>query len=451
MRFNLVKGPTTISFTADSQGRLLRFTGARLARAEENKNRDEITPAGIDELAATVAGSAIDIEHEDRALCGIFTDGRGVDDPELGRVLDVDGLVHADRFPEIAAGMQDGTLALSIEADGKTATCSICKQVFASSDQYCTHLQNKMKSGARRTVEGLTCLGGGIVKYPAGNGTDFSKSNIRFVASHAEPDADDRGGPSDNDADDLQAGWLQEELPKGQTRGDLDDSDFADPTNRKFPYKVHGKISQRGWMAAWSAAHGSHTGESNKAAIAKLKRDKPAGVNISESETLSLEALMKNCPYCNHTLTAAVDACPNCGKGLTLVAMSTDLGAALAGLTKLGTEKTTLEQAVADLNAKQTTITASLEEAKTQLTAAQTLAASQTEKLRRAAVGARMTDEVWGTKKAHILAMSDEAFAVMLELAPAPAAKPDKPAPAGLRIEGDEHATEEKKVFEFEL
>jgi len=439
MRFDLVKGPTSITFTADSQGRLLRFSGARLARAEENKNADVITATGIDELAATVAGTAIDIEHEDRAVCGIFTAGVGVDDPELGRVLDVDGLVHADRFPEIAAGMQDGTLSLSIEADGKQATCSVCGGIFASSEMYCDHLRNKFKSGAKRKVEGLTTLGGGIVRFPAGNGTDFSKAAIRFVASQAEPDADDNGGESDDDQDDLQASWLQEELPKGQTRKDLDDSDFADPANRKYPYKVHGKISKRGWLAAWSAAHGSHTGKADKAAIAKLKRDKPAGVSISESEDATLEALMKNCPFCKHVLTAAVDACPNCGKGLTIVAMASELETALAGLTALGTEKTSLTEQVSTLTAEKTTLTASLEEANKAKAEAEKTAATQKETLRRNALGARMNDEAWGKKKATILAMDEDAFATMLELAPAPAGGKT---PAGVRLDGEEQAPE---------
>ncbi len=354
MRFELVKSPTAISFTADANGRLLRFSGARLARAEVNKNSDEITPAGIDQLAASVAGTAIDIEHQDQVVCGIFTEGAAVDDPELGRVLDVGGLIHADRFPDMAAGIQDGTLSLSIEADGEMATCSICGQSFSASDMYCEHLRNKFKSGARRRVEGLTTLGGGIVRHPAGNGTDFSKAAIRFVASQKDPEP-----------------------------------------------------------------------------------DKP--------ETKPLEALMKNCPYCNTTLTAAVDACPACGKGLTLVAMSTGLAEALQGLKALGTEKTTLAEQVTALTADKTTLTASLDETQNKLTAAETLAASQRETLRRTAVGARMTDEVWGQKKATILAMTDDGFATMLSLAPAPAG--NKPAPAaGVRIDGEQETQDDGKL-----
>lgn len=354
IHFELVKSPTPITFTADAAGRLLRFSGARLARAEKNKNGDVITAAGIAELAASLAGNAVDIEHEDRAVCGIFTEGTAVEDPELGWVLEVGGLVHADRFPEIAAGMQDDTLSLSIEADGKTATCSICGQVFASSDMYCDHLQNKFKSGAARTVEGLTALGGGIVKRPAGNGTDFSKANIRFVASHKEP----------------------EPAP-------------AVPT---------------------------------------------------------LEALMKNCPHCNHILTAAVDACPNCGKGLTVLAMSTDLQTALASLTALGTEKTTLAEQITALTADKTALTASVETLTADKAKAEKTAASQLETLRRNALGARITDEVWSQKKATILAMAEDAFATMLELAPAPAGGQK---PAGVRLDADaepEGADEKIKI-----
>lgn len=188
-QFEMVQGPTHVEFEAASAGRLLKFSGARLARAEVNKNSDRITPKGIGELAATVAGTPIDVEHEDLAICGIFTAGLPVEDPVLGTLLEVSGLVHADRYPDIAAGMQSGALSLSIEADGASAGCSICGKAFGSSDAYCEHLKNKFKSGAIRTVEGLTALGGGIVRYPAGNGTDFSNAAIRFVASQADPPA----------------------------------------------------------------------------------------------------------------------------------------------------------------------------------------------------------------------------------------------------------------------
>lgn len=188
-QFEMVQGPTHIEFEAASSGRLLKFSGARLARAEVNKNSDRITPKGIGELAATVAGTPIDVEHEDLAICGIFTAGAPVEDPVLGTLLEVSGLVHADRYPDIAAGMQSGALSLSIEADGSSANCSVCNQTFGSSDKYCEHLKNKFKSGAVRTVEGLIALGGGVVKYPAGNGTDFKNASIKFVASQADPPA----------------------------------------------------------------------------------------------------------------------------------------------------------------------------------------------------------------------------------------------------------------------
>ncbi len=90
-------------------------------------------------------------------------------------------------------------------------------------------------------------------------------------------------------------GWL----PEGTTQGDLDDGDFAwlsdaykrgdEPksSGRKLPYKIHSKVNEAGWKAAWSRAHSMADGDfdggpSRTAVIAKLKKDKPAGVDISD-------------------------------------------------------------------------------------------------------------------------------------------------------------------------
>lgn len=93
----------------------------------------------------------------------------------------------------------------------------------------------------------------------------------------------------------IEKGWL----PAGTSQDDLDDSDFlwlsnkykADKTSsksagRKLPIAIHGKVSVRGWMAAWAALHGSRGGvnfgggPSREQMIAKLKSRKPSGVTI---------------------------------------------------------------------------------------------------------------------------------------------------------------------------
>lgn len=90
-------------------------------------------------------------------------------------------------------------------------------------------------------------------------------------------------------------GWL----PEGTTQGDLDDGDFAwlsdaykrgdesKSKGRKLPYKIHGTVNEDGWKAAWSRAHSMDDdafdgGPSRMTVLAKLKKDKPAGVEISD-------------------------------------------------------------------------------------------------------------------------------------------------------------------------
>lgn len=83
-------------------------------------------------------------------------------------------------------------------------------------------------------------------------------------------------------------GWL----PEGTSEGDLDDGDFAwlasdkklpDSQRRKLPYKVHGKVNEAGWKAAWSRAHQDGTdfsgGPDQAAVIKKLLADAPRGVS----------------------------------------------------------------------------------------------------------------------------------------------------------------------------
>jgi hypothetical protein len=94
---------------------------------------------------------------------------------------------------------------------------------------------------------------------------------------------------------DLEKGWLPENI----TQGDLDDGDFAwlsdaykrgdesKSKGRKLPYKIHSKVNEAGWKAAWSRAHSMADedfdgGPSRTAVLAKLKKDKPAGVDIED-------------------------------------------------------------------------------------------------------------------------------------------------------------------------
>ena len=87
-------------------------------------------------------------------------------------------------------------------------------------------------------------------------------------------------------------GWL----PEGTSQTDLDDGDFAwlatdatlpDSERRKLPYKLHGKVNEAGWRAAWSRANQDGTdfsgGPSRADVRTKLLADKPADIEVADS------------------------------------------------------------------------------------------------------------------------------------------------------------------------
>jgi hypothetical protein len=160
-----------------------------------------------------------------------------------------------------------------VEATADSAVCSVCNGTFDSSDAYCEHLTNRKIYGAVRKLRGLHGKGGAVTTRPAGSNTKFNPTQVYFVASHSE----------------MSASWYDKYLKNGETLKDLPDSDFADSEGRRFPYKIHGDVKEEGWRAAWSAANGGHTGTKDAKAVAKLKRDKPSGIEIKESQ----EAIMK--------------------------------------------------------------------------------------------------------------------------------------------------------------
>lgn len=358
--------------SADGAPSMLVFKNAALARAETNLNRDNIDAQGIKELAATIAGWPISLEHQRRQLCGMFTAGR----VGKGDVLLVDGAIWAERYPETAQGVLDGSESLSIEARADKADCSICNTRFESADTYCEHLSNRRSNGAVRHLSGLKARGGAITRKPAGTNMRFDPNHIYVVAAH-----------QDEAAVPIEASWFGPYLKSGETVGDLPASDFADPEGRRFPYKIHGKVIEAGWVAAWSAAHGGHTGTKDESAIAKLKRDKPSGVNIKES-TMNEDEVSK---------------------------IKADLDAALKNITDLDAVVALRDKAVSDLTAK--------------------LAEGDAARLvmlataRRTKVGATLTDEEWTAQKDAILAMPDPVFNLMaskMTALPPPPKPPDR-------------------------
>ncbi len=91
-------------------------------------------------------------------------------------------------------------------------------------------------------------------------------------------------------------------MPEGTTAGDLDDGDFAwlstkykagaesKTDGRKFPYKIHGKVNEGGWRAAWSFVAKADDavfagGPAKAATIKKLLADKPKDINTAKKDS----------------------------------------------------------------------------------------------------------------------------------------------------------------------
>ncbi len=183
IRFSQVNAPAEISLEASDDGTLLIFKNAILCRAEQNRNRDEVLPEGITELAASIAGRPIDVEHDPSKNSGVFTAGRPVLE---NTALSVDGIIWVDRYPREVEEVKSGQSGLSVEATAKKAICSVCHGEFDGADDYCEHLLARRKTGATRTLKGLKAKGGAITRNPAGTDTKFNPASIYLVASHQE-------------------------------------------------------------------------------------------------------------------------------------------------------------------------------------------------------------------------------------------------------------------------
>ncbi len=181
----MITEPMNFVVAEEKDGEVLRFTNAILVVAETNRNRDTITEEGISEICASLPGRPIDWDHEFTKNVGVFTGARAVKLEDTW-AASVDGIIWADRFPQAADGVRNGTLHLSIEARANTAQCSICDGVFGEVVEYCKHLLNKVQSGANRILKGLKAVGGALTPKPAGTGTTFDQSKVYFVANHQE-------------------------------------------------------------------------------------------------------------------------------------------------------------------------------------------------------------------------------------------------------------------------
>lgn len=90
---------------------------------------------------------------------------------------------------------------------------------------------------------------------------------------------------SENDLDDADFAWLSDEYKK-MSKEEKEKSNKAE--HRKLPFKVHGKVNEAGWRAAWAAVHGARggvdfSGGSSKEEVIKiLLANKPKGIEIKE-------------------------------------------------------------------------------------------------------------------------------------------------------------------------
>lgn len=174
-----------IELVGSEDGDILLFSGAIMCHVGVNSNGDGIpNEAEIDNLANTIVGRAIDIEHKEHIIHGVFTSGRRVVGKSNAPALEVGGLIWADRFPDSASDVKSGVYKLSIEAEADMAECSLCGKQFYKAGEYCDHLFNRSRSGAVRYLHGLKAKGGALTRNPADSGADFSGARLRMVASH---------------------------------------------------------------------------------------------------------------------------------------------------------------------------------------------------------------------------------------------------------------------------
>lgn len=183
-QFAPIESEDGIVLEAANDGELIRFKNAILAREETNKNGDTISADNINELAASIVGRAIDIDHNRSKNAGIITEAKAGQDKGKAALF-VGGLLWRDRYPVEVDGIRKGVNHLSVEAMADVAICSVCQGEFGKSSRYCNHLMARKASGAKRAFNGLRGKGMGITPKPAGD-AQFDRDNIFVVANHQE-------------------------------------------------------------------------------------------------------------------------------------------------------------------------------------------------------------------------------------------------------------------------
>jgi hypothetical protein len=160
--------------------RILQFDNFVYARAEVNKNRDEVSRENLNELAASLPLNWIDWGHDDKKRTGFFISAK-VD----GDAVTTGGIIWTDDDPRLPAKLAAGELQMSMEADADRAKCSVCGKEFASEKQYCEHLtplENRFRFNASRQLFGMKAVGGALVARPAGTDTKADPNALHMIA-----------------------------------------------------------------------------------------------------------------------------------------------------------------------------------------------------------------------------------------------------------------------------
>jgi hypothetical protein len=444
----LVMGAIRFLASSDDDARFLVFKRAVLARAEVNGNNDQLDVPGLEQVAATIAGTAIDIEHKPTENFGVLTAGK----VENG-VLYVDGYFWRDRLIEADVSPQDieaGKWKLSIEATADEAECSECGNLFRSAHEYCDHLKNRIRSEAVRILRGLKASGGALTKNPAGTDTVFRRDSIYVVASHAEkqepPPELTRGisltmhGISAETAETavaIQDRWQETQIDEFlalsisagiHRRDDVSDADrsraqeefgiarFADPANSKFPIRDEEHI-RNAWsrinQALGQKAYGAEEVETIKRRIVAawkkvIDSEGPPGANKEEA----------NMPEDNKDPVAAGDN--------TVTPADSRLADLQAQVQSLQEQIDAQASQITDLTStveeRDNTI-AERDQAVVDLT--ERVTAARTENLRTRLIGSVMELEEFETQAEMLLGLPEEAIGLMVSAAQRNAAPDD--------------------------
>jgi len=166
---------------AAKSGEIIYFKNRPLAPAGVNGNQDGITEAGIDELVKTLPWMPITIEHGWDKIGGFIVAAR-----RRGDTAFIDGAFWARRYPAEAEKLKAGQYALSVEAVGETAVCSICNQSFTRPADYCEHIGSvtaRREHGAVRWLHHLKGIGAALTETPAAAVPNIDANSITLLAS----------------------------------------------------------------------------------------------------------------------------------------------------------------------------------------------------------------------------------------------------------------------------